>query len=300
MLMDAAKFTYATDRLPGLIQQAEIPLPPDLDRHCVLLDAAIDDNLLASLYAERDAEGWAVEPLFLGTPLQPLSNVGPHLVQTWRGSRVIGDILSRMEHEPMGITLFPKDGATWEQLCNHCRTWLSVTGEGERPMQLRWFDPRWTRALLTVLTPVQRQALAGPWQALSWHDMGRWNHWASDPLDAEEEWTRPVFDKALLARLDDERRWDTAAALTLDYEQCFPRGDSDADHRWSYRTLTDAACYGITQLARLERWFRLALVHGQDFHRRHPHVESLLRDATRLQSERLSLLEDLFEEGKAS
>lgn len=298
--MDAAKFTYATDRLPGLSQQAEIPLLPGHERHCVLLDAAVDERLLASLYAERDAEGWVVEPLFLGTPLQPLSSVGPHLVQAWRGSHAIGEILSRMEHEPLGIVLTPEDAATWEQLCKHCRTWLSVMGESNTPLQLRWFDPRWTRALLTVLTPAQRHALAGPWRAMAWHDMGCWSRWTAEPLGAEDDGTRPLFDKKLLARLDDERLWDAAAALALDYEPSLPQSDRDASHRWSYQTLIDAARYGITQLALQERWFRLALVHGQDFHRRYPHTEALLSDSTRLNTERLSMLEDLFEEGMAS
>lgn len=299
-MMDAAKFTLATERLPGLSQHPDMPVDLGHPGHCLLLDAALDDTLLEALYAERDADGWAVESLYLGTPLRPLASVGPQLVRVWWGSRVIGELLNRMEREPLGIALFPVPELSWEALCDHCRNWLSVPGANATPLQLRWFNPRWIRALLTALTSVQRQALAGPWQTLAWHGVAGWSSWSPDTMPGDTKLpSAPVFDDALLARLDAERLRDTAVQLALDYHEMLTltQDGPDGPERYVYDTLTSAHHYGFTQQALQERWLRLAILHGDDFYRRSPEAEALLTDANYLHSDRLAMLETLYQKG---
>lgn len=297
--MDAARSTFTTERLPGLQVSTELPDAIGQPGHCLLLDAAQDESLLTRLYSEQGITGWAVEALFLGTPQQALAGVGPHLVHIAPDSRVIASVLQRLEREPLGIVLEPAPQASWAELCEHCRQWLGMPAADGSPMLLRWFDPRWLRALLTSLSARQRLELAGPFAAFAWHGTEGWYRWSAPAALADETQSRTAFDAAFQQQLERERLWDEVAQCLEPYAAHLEGNEHDRRFLL-HNVLIDACNHGLTREAEQERWLRLAIAHGPRFFQESAQLAALCTDTRYSPTQRLALLEAHFTQGVVS
>ncbi len=295
--MDAAKSTFATERLPDLERYDSLPPDAGLPGHYLLLDAALDPHLLRTLHAEWDNVGWAVEALYAGTPLSELAAVGPQLVAIPSGSEPIGALVGRLAHTPLGIILCPPPDTSWDALCDHARQWLRMPGEDGSPQPFRWFDPRWLRALLTQLAPDQRSALAGPCASLVWHGAQGWYRWSNAPASPSiPSVPALVLDAAFLTRLEAERQWDDAVRLETIYRDAL-RARTDDRLAYVVRALSTARQYGLSRLEQGEAWLRLALTHGEHFHQPPSEAANCLADLARTPDERLARLIAYYEQG---
>ncbi|NWD09717.1 DUF4123 domain-containing protein [Pseudomonas gingeri] len=264
--METANYTFITERLSGLVRHEAAP--PELadPGQYLLLELAQDPSLLAALYAERETSGWAAEPLFSGTSSQHLASVGPHLVALSVDSRQRAAILDRLPKERLGIVLQPRDGVAWEALVDHCRQHLWGIGADGRPTIIRWFDPHGLRALLTALTPAQRETLTQPFVSLTWHSGHGWYQWASSPGKSASSTERsPVqWDTEFFKRMAQEQLWDRAIDFAVAYRRYLPAPIEMAAKRL-FEFLERARTFGVTSQARQERWLRLYLHCGREF-----------------------------------
>ena len=295
--MDTANYSFITERLPGLMRHDGAP--PDLARpgQYLLLELAQDPALSGALYADREMPGWAVESLFSGTSAPELASVGPHLVAFSADSRHLVEILERLPQERLGMVLQPRDGVAWGTLVEHCRQHLWGTGADGRPTIIRWFDPHGLRALLTVLTPAQRETLTLPFASLTWHAGHGWYRWASTQGDgASSIEPSPVqWDAQFLERLTEEKLWDRAIDLAAAYARYLPAPIDIATQR-VFELLVRARTFGFTTHARQERWLRLYLHCGREFWSE-PTASQWLNDQSTALESTLDLLESQFFNG---
>ncbi|CAD5110564.1 DUF4123 domain-containing protein [Zestomonas carbonaria] len=290
----AAANSTSTERLPGPELHETLPEDCGQPGQYLLLDAALDDTLLSSLYSERHCPGWTREALLQGTPHQALASAGPHLVRIWPGSTVLNDIMRRMDESPLGILLIPTEGTTWEAMVEHCRSCLTGTSVDGDPLLVRWYEPRWMRALLNVLDAGQRKTLAGPCQALVWRGVRGWYRWACEDTTAAP---RPlVFDKGFYEHLDGEHQRDVAAFLANAYRDYLTQDPLDR-YLFIYNALVFGNTMGLTRLDHQERWIRLNLRHGERFWQHDERLARLLDDDALTASGKLDTLEALSDQG---
>lgn len=295
--MNPAHFTLIAERLPGLEYHDEASPQWWSRGECLLLEPGQDASLSAALYADRQAPGWSVEALFSGTPAQALARIGPHLVALLPDSPSLTAIVQRLTGEPLGIVIRPRDGVGWSALVEHLRDRLWAKGVDGQPAITRWFDPRGLRALLSALTPVQREALAGPVESFIWHGGQGWYQWSPPAPAFSTASQAPAlrFDAECVEQLARERLWDSAMTLASTYASCLPADPHVALHRVFAGLLAAREC-GYSTAREQERWLRLVLSDGGDFWRQ-PEAELLLRRDDLGLAQKLSELESLYLKG---
>ncbi|CAJ0569353.1 unnamed protein product, partial [Mesorhabditis spiculigera] len=233
---------------------------------CLFLELAQDPLLAASLYADQQAPGWAVESLFRSTHLPHLAGVGPHLVALLCDSAALGAIVERLPKERLGIVVQPRAEVPWATVVEHCRKHLWIKDAHGCPSVLRWFDPHGLRALLTGLGAAHREALLSPFSSVIWHAGHAWYQWSADAGALRSQHPEEVFqlDDACLERLTVERLWDRAMALSQNYARHL-NADADVAVVSVFNVLAAARAFGVTCTQDQERWLRLHLQGGGEF-----------------------------------
>jgi hypothetical protein len=288
--MDAARSTFVTERLPGLALYDTLLDAIDSDQACLIVDLAQDSGLSEQLYQDQTHAGWRAESLYAGTAYTSLAPVGPLLTVFAPDAPQCAALIARMEHEPLAIAAVLRADATWSDLATHARSLNRAFGPDGTPTLCRWFDPRWLRGLLNVLTPAERQRFAGPVAAFAWWGAEGWYRWAAPPAPTFVEHQSPWLnlDAARQAMLLQERRMDTAIQFAGDYASHLPEGFDGV--RQAYVALKAADEHGYGDLADQERWMRLRVANADGFWRTPPAVAVLARDDLS-RAERLELLE---------
>lgn len=123
-----------------------------------IIDGAIEENLLDFLHRKNPSYC-----CLYAEPIQPeLVELAPYLVEI---TPEIDEWLSTKE-TPWGISMTSE--FTLRKLQQHFRTYLWVTiPEQEKPVLLRFYDPRNIEALIEVLTPRERLQFTEPLHQLS-------------------------------------------------------------------------------------------------------------------------------------
>jgi uncharacterized protein DUF4123 len=237
---------------PGL-QTSSVPEGADF----ALLDLAQKDEnqLLSWLYQHFDRGEIPWEALYQGTELADLWKSGPILIGLQDQPDFCKSLIQRYQREHLGM-LITAPSVTMADLAAHLRSLVSVLVD-DKPTLFRFYDPRSTGPLLTVLEPGQKARLIGPARQWHWYRYGKW--WQSPDIQAESapKQTAPVaLTAAQITEMDDARVRHFARVLGDNYRAHIPAEDPEG---FALKEVLAAQQEGVNLQADQDRWLRMAI-----------------------------------------
>ncbi len=265
--MDAAHCINTLETRAG---RAAAPLTFDF----AILDLAQDEDLLARIYATMAREPLAWVSLFEGTDWQEHWRDGPVLVDARQTPGFQRGMVGRLHESPSGLLL--KTPHVMDALRTHLARWIHQAPPG-RDGLVRIHEPRMFGPLLCTLASNQQEALLQVASHWHWHDSHTWRtaspaeHAAGAGLPLHPQLQSWQFQAATPYRL---------AAEAIGHAQHYQRAlahlpDPEA---WVLERLQEARNAGFATTRQLERWLRLAIRQGADFHTKAPYSGLLARE----------------------
>lgn len=227
------------------------------DADFALLDLAQKDEnkLLSWLYQHFDLGDIPWESLYQGTELASLWKSGPIVIELRGNPDFCEALIQRYQRDHLGM-LITAPSVALADLAAHLRSMVSVPVDG-KPTLLRYYDPRSTGPLLTVLEPGQKARLIGPARQWHWYRHGKW--WQSPDMQSEPapELTAPfTLTGSQVAELDDARVRQFARVLADNYRAHIPSEDAEG---FALKEVLAAQQEGIELQADQDRWLRMAI-----------------------------------------
>jgi hypothetical protein len=237
---------------PG-IQTSSVPEEADF----ALLDLAQKDEnqLLSWLYQHFGRAEIFWESLYQGTELAELWKSGPILIDLRDQRDFCESLIQRYQREPLGM-LITAPSITLADLAAHLRSLTNVSVDG-KPTLLRYYDPRSTGPLLTVLEPGQKARLIGPARQWHWYRYGKW--WQSLDIRSESvpKQTLPfALTGVQVTEMDDARVRQFARVLADNYRAHIPAEDVE---QFVLNEVLAAQKASINLQADQDRWLRMAI-----------------------------------------
>lgn len=280
---DAARFINTLDETAPPSNQ---PATADF----AILDLAVDDDLLRRIYAGMTHEAISWRSLFENTAWFEVWDHGPILVDLRQCPTFCAELIDKLSRSPMGLLL--KTNWDMDSLHDHITQWIhkGLSSDGQL---MRVHEPRMFGPLLCVMDDVQYRMLTAAGSHWSWHDTHTWRSTTSDqpqsPVDVSDIPRLPT------ARLEETKPYWLAAeahGYSAHYKDALR--EQAAPTHWVLERLLEGSALGFQLSSHLERWLRLSIRYGADFHRRAPH-DAIMSAPHKTLSDRLSAMESASE-----
>ncbi|TBW46945.1 DUF4123 domain-containing protein [Marinobacter halodurans] len=281
--MDAAKY------ISTLNQVAPPTHSPDRADFAVV-DLAVDSKLLERIYGAMTHEPVQWRSLFEQTSWSTEWRHGPVLVDLRKASEFQKSLADQMTRHSIGLLL--RSDWSMDELHAHFVHWIH-DGLPVKGSLLRVQEPRKLGALLCVLGDTQRQALLNGASTWFWHDSHTWR-------TATPEKHEPLTHSSIPPGVSPDQLeamapyWLASEAQGCSEHYRESLAHHDAPEHWVLKRLLEGDQAGFKTSSHLERWLRLAILHGAGFHRRAPFA-ALLDEPQTTSNDRLSAMEGAVE-----
>ncbi len=261
-----------------------------------ILDLASAETLLEQIYSGTVSERIEWWSLFEGTSWQPDWASGPILIDLRDAPGFRTQLRLQLESSSMGILI--TSGYSAEELRQHLTRWVFESLPAKQQL-LRFYEPRMFAPLLCVLSKQSRQNFLAVGHQWYWHDGHVWHEsrGSNQPADELRDSGQVVVSATELK--NSERYWlaGEASGYATYYDEAL--GHTKRPAVWVFNCLEEAQKAGFLSAAYLERWLRLALRLGADFHHSEPYQEVLSRDDLSPR-DRLIAMESMSEKAHAN
>jgi len=280
--MDIARYISTLKRL---VTNTERPLRFDY----AVLDLAVDKNLLRVIYEAMAHEAVEWQSLFLGGRFQTWWANGPVLVDVREAPVFQGQLLERLENQPIGVLL--RSDLSVDALFSRLVYWTN-DALGSEGSVLRFHEPRMFGPLVCALSDGPVEELTGCGSAWYWHDTHSWQS-VTPPTALTEDQARVALPPEMVTRTSiDAARYYRLAADARGYAHYY-RGhlpETQDPDSWVLQRLLEGQEAGFKADSHLERWLRLSIRHGEGFHQR-PAFKSLWMQENLTSPEKLTAME---------
>ncbi|WP_171040064.1 DUF4123 domain-containing protein [Marinobacter shengliensis] len=253
--MDAANYISTLDSVAPIGEQPK-------EASYAIIDLASDPDFMSFLYGGQNQEPIEWWSLFEGSCWQASWFNGPVLVDL-RSSEAFGkQVVSRMERRSLGVLIGSSLGAS--DLLQRSQQWLFCMDSSQERL-LRFYEPRMLAALLCVMDNSQRESLVLPDERLIWHDGQVWRSSAPSRKGGFASKTNNIVISDEQLQLVPAYRLAAESRGYAFYYENQLSGYEDPVV-WVLERFLEAKNFGFSKLSSLERWLRLALLHGDAFH----------------------------------
>lgn len=287
--MDAAHYINTLKHVAPLAV-----VPKDYDY--AVLDLASSATLLEEIYAGMTDERLQWWSLFEGTSWQSEWSNGPVLVDVRNAANFRAWLTSQLESKSLGIVF--KSSRSIDDVRLHLTHWLSESYP-ETEQILRFYEPRMFAPLLCVLANQRRQKLLSVGTHWHWYDTYNWRQ----AIPSEEPKSTDNDAEQILVTSQElkgsEPYWLAGEACGYATYYADALTQTESPECWVFDSLYAAKNAGFANADHIERWLRMAIQYGADFHLTEP-VHPILSNEGLPAADRLVAMESLLEKAYAN